>query len=217
MTAGQRPPVGLLGPTPAAARRFVAGLESRLPHFTLVPFSLARFRSDREAPARVVICPAGGSLTADLAFLEATFRGVLWPPPGVDLWGAIAGLRGSHDESPRGARTPGPRSPRRISALLLEGDVTPASARRAAESEAPRRWVVERVQRVRISDAGLEELRRNGIRWSVLEPVEVIGVAASPALAGARSRWRRFLAADVPVWVFPKSDSRRPSRRISTP
>ncbi len=204
MTADLRPPVGLVGPTPAASRRFAAGLASRLPGVTFVPLSLARFRSDREAPARVVLCPAGASLPGDLAFLEATFRRVLWPPPGVDLWAAIAGLRGSHDEPPRGARTPGPRSARRTSALLLEGDVTPEGARRAAASGAPRRWVVERVQRVRISDTGLEELRLRGIRWSVLEPVEVIGVAASPALAGARNRWRRFLPAEVPVWVFPE-------------
>jgi hypothetical protein len=38
----------------------------------------------------------------------------------------------------------------------------------------------------------------------VLEPVEVIGIAASPALADARVRWRKFLPADVPEWVFPK-------------
>jgi hypothetical protein len=63
---------------------------------------------------------------------------------------------------------------------------------------------VERVQRVRIAEAGLERLRLRGIRWSVLEPVEVIGIAASPALADARERWRKFLPADVPMWVFPK-------------
>ncbi len=204
MTADPRPSLGLLGPTPAAARRLVPRLEGRLSGFTLVPLSLARFLSDRRAPSRVVLCPAGGSLAQDLEFLGAAHRRVLWPPPGVDLWGAIAGLRGSHDEPPRGARAPKPGRSRRASALLLEGDVTPARARRAAASGAPRLWIVERVQRVRIPDAFLERLRLRGIRWSVLEPVEVIGLAATPELARTRARWRKYLPADVPVWVFPK-------------
>jgi len=204
VTADPRPSLGLLGPTPAAARRFAPRLESRLPGFSLVPLSLARFLSDRRAPSRIVLCPAGASLAQDLEFLEAARRRVLWPPPGVDLWGAIAGLRGSHDDPPRGARTPRPGGSRRASALLLEGDVTPASARRAASSGAPRLWIVERVQRVRIPESVLAGLRRQGIRWSVLEPVEVIGLAATPELARARARWRRSLAVDVPVWVFPK-------------
>ena len=204
MTADLRPPVALLGPTPDASRGFVPRLERRLSAFTLVPLSPARFLSDRRAPSRVVLCPRGASLPADLAFLESMRRRVLWPPPGVDLWGAIAGLRGSHEEPPRDAPTPGPGRSRRISALLLEGDVTPASARRAMALGAPRHWIVERVQRVRIPEAGLERLRFRGIRWSVLEPVEVIGIAASSALASDPGRWRSFLPADVPVWVFPK-------------
>jgi hypothetical protein len=202
MSPGPRPPLALVGPTPAAARRRASGLERQLSDFELRPLSLSRFLADRKAPIRVVVCPGGASLAADLAFLESIRRRVLWPAPGVDLWGAIAGLRGSHDAPPRSARSPG-RS-RRTSALLLEGDVTPETARRAARSAAPRLWVVERIQRVRIPEAGLESLRLQGIRWSVLEPVEVMGIAASPALAAARSRWKRFLPAEVPVWVFPK-------------
>lgn len=204
MTADPRPPVALLGPTLAVPRSFLPRLERRLPAFSLVPLSLARFLSDRAAPSRVVLCPAGDSLTGDLAFLESIRRRALWPPPGVDLWGAIAGLRGSHEAPPSGARTPGPGRSRRTSALLLEGDVTPASARRAAASGAPRHWIVERVQRVRIAEAALEQLRLRGIRWSVLEPVEVIGIAVSPALANARGRWKKILPAEAPVWVFPK-------------
>ena len=175
-----------------------------MPAFSLVSLSLARFLSDRGAPSRVVLCPEGASLPADLAFLESARRRALWPPPGIDLWGAIAGLRGSHEAAPRSASIPGPGRSRRTSALLLEGDVTPAHARRAAASGAPRHWIVERVQRVRISEAGLEELRLRGIRWSVLEPVEVIGVAASPALANSRGRWKGWLPAKVPLWVFSK-------------
>ena len=204
MTADPRPPVAVLGPTPAAARRFLPRLERRLSGFSLLPLSLARFLSDRAAPSRVVLCPGGASLTGDLAFLESVRRRALWLPPGVDLWGAIAGLRGSHEAPPSGASTPGPGRSRRTSALLLEGDVTPASARRAAASEAPRHWIVERVQSVRIPEAALEQLRLRGIRWSVLEPVEVIGIAVSPALAKARGRWKKILPAEAPVWVFPK-------------
>jgi len=204
MSLDPRTPLALLGPTPVAARSFLPRLERRLSAFSLVPLSLARFLSDRGAPSRVVLCPEGASLSEDLAFLESTRRRALWPPPGVDLWGAIAGLRGSHDAAPKSAPTPGRSSSRRTSALLLEGDVTPASARRAVASGAPRHWVVERVQRVRISGAGLEQLRLRGIRWSVMEPVEVIGLAASAALASARGRWGRLLPADLRVWVFPK-------------
>jgi len=201
----RRPPLALLGPTTGAARRLAPRLEARLPAFSLVTLSLARFLSDRRAPSRVVLCPEGASLPEDLAFLESARRRALWPPPGVDLWGAIAGLRGSHEAAPKSAPIPGPGRSRRTSALLLEGDVTPESARRAAASGAPRHWIVERVQRVRISEAGLEELRLRGIRWSVLEPVEVIGVAASPALARARAKWARLLPDGIAIWRLAPS------------
>ena len=204
MTTDPRPSLGLLGPTPAAARRLVPRLRRRLSGYTLVPLSLARFLSDRRAPSRVVLCPAGGSLAGDLESWDAVRRRELGPPPGVDLWGAIAGLRGSHDEPPPGARAPKPGRSHRTSALLLEGDVTPESALRAAASAAPRLWIVERVQSVRLPKGLQERLQLGGIRWSVLEPVEVIGLAATPELAGARARWRKSLPADVRVWVFPK-------------
>jgi hypothetical protein len=70
-------------------------------------------------------------------------------------------------------------------------------------SGAPRDWIVERVQRVRVGRSGLDELRRLGIRWAVLEPVEVVALAASPALARARSRWAKYLPTDVAVWTLP--------------
>jgi hypothetical protein len=213
VTADPRPTVGLLGPTPAAARRFVARLQRRLPGFLLVPLSLARFLSDRGAPSRVVVCPAGASLAGDLAFLDAARRRALWPPPGVDLWGAIAGLRGSHDEPPRGARAPRPGRVGRASALLLEGDVTSSIARRAAASGAPRLWIVERVQRVRVPETVLAGLRRQGIRWSVLEPVEVLGLAATPELLAARHRWVRLLPPNVTVWPLTS----RPETRVTRP
>ena len=168
-------------------------------------YSLAGFLSDREAPLRIVICPAGESLPEDVRFLDAVRRRVLWSRPGGELAGAIAGLRGEHD-APAADSAP-PRSGRgRTSALLLEGDVTPARAARAVDSGAPRHWVVERVQSVRIPSAPLEELRRLGIRWSALEPVEVIALAASPALARATDRVASRLPAGVPVWTSPASE-----------
>jgi hypothetical protein len=171
----------------------------------LVPLSLSRFLSDRNAPARIVLCPAGGSLADDLAFLESARRRALWPAPGIDLWGAIAGLRGSHEEVPESAPRPASGSSRRTSALFLEGDVTRASARRAAASGAPRHWIVERVQRVRIPEFDLEELRLLGIRWSVLEPVEVVALVATDALAAARPKWARWLPEGLPVWRLARS------------
>lgn len=202
-SAAPRPRVGVLGPTPAVARRLVVRLRARLPGSRLVPLSLARYLSDRRAPSRVVLCPAGSDPARDAAFLKEVRTRVLWSPPGVDLWSAIAGLLGSHEAPPPGAPTPA-AGRRRTSALLLEGDVTPAIARRADAAGAPRHWVVERVQRVRIPRSGLESLARRGVRWSVLQPVEVVGIALSPELASARQRWKRLLPPDVPVWVFPK-------------
>src|SRR5512132_1654233 len=97
--------VALVGPTPAAALR-VQPLVERRSRCRLVPLSLSRFLSDRNAPARIVLCPAGGGLPDDLVFLESARRRALWPAPGIDLWGAIAGLRGSHEEVPESAPRP---------------------------------------------------------------------------------------------------------------
>jgi hypothetical protein len=189
--------IGLVGATLAAAREVRFAAATRLPRARLQPISLARYASDPAAPLKIVLCPAGKSVADDLEFLRAARRAVLWPPPTAELWSAIAGLRGSHDAPPSTA-PPGAR--RRGSALLLEGNLSLPRARRAVSSGAPRDWIVERVQSVRVGPSGLDELRRLGIRWAVLEPVEVIALAASPALARARSRWAKYLPTDVPVW-----------------
>lgn len=208
-------PIALVGPTAAVARAFAPRLARLLPDAALSAFSLDRFLSDRRAPARIVLCPAGRSLRDDVAFLEDARRRALWPRPGGELAGAIAGLRGSHDEQHAGPAPP-PAGRGRTTALLLEGDVTSARAERAAASGAPREWIVERVQSVRIPPARLEELRRLGIRWSALEPVEVIALAASPRLARAPSRWASRLPAGVPVWTSPASGV-RPKRARRAP
>ncbi len=193
--------IAIVGPTAAVARAIVPQLARLLPEAALSAFSLDRFLSDRRAPARIVLCPAGRSVRDDVAFLESARRRALWPRPGGELAGAIAGLRGSHDEQHAGPAQPPAGRGRTTAALLLEGDVTSARAERAADSGAPRQWIVERVQSVRISPTGLEELRRLGIRWSALEPVEVIALAASPELARAPSRWSSRLPAGVLVWT----------------
>lgn len=205
-----RPSVAVVGPSSRVARAAALRLAPRLAAFRVSAYSLGGYLADRKAPARIVIAPAGRGVGGDVAFLEALRRRALWSPPGAELAGAIAGLRGEHDAVPAG---PSPaRSGRgRTTALLLEGDVTRSRAAGAVESGAPRNWIVERVQNVRIPAASLARLRALGIRWSVLEPVEVIALAASPDLARSRARWAARLPAGVPVWT--SSDGEPRSRR----
>jgi hypothetical protein len=177
-----------------------------------MPISLARYATNPRAPLRIVLCPAGRSVGGDIDFLREARRTILWPAPAAEIWSAIAGLRGSHDAPPTGAAA-SPGAARRRAALLLEGDVTLDRARRAASSGAPRDWIVERVQRVRISPKGLGELRRLGVRWSVLEPVRVLAIAASNALIRARARWARLMPPDVAVWSLTS----RPESRVPRP
>src|SRR5688572_719518 len=146
------PRIAVVGPTAAAARAFAPPLAGLLPKDELAVYSLDRFLSDRRAPSRIVICPAGKSVREDVLFLEDVRRRALWPRPDSELAGAIAGLRGEHDAPEPGSAAL--RSGRgRTTALLLEGDVTQARAASAARSGAPRHWIVERVQRVRIPPA----------------------------------------------------------------
>lgn len=194
------PEIGLVAPTAAVARARRSQLSPRLADIRVVPLSLDAFLADAGAPGRIVLCPEGRNVARDLAFLRTVHERALWPPPDAELAGAIAGLRGSHDAVPhRVDSLPGRRG--RQSALLLEHEVTLARARLAASSGAPRDWIVERAQSVRIGAAGLGELRRLGIRWSVLDPIEVIAVAASADLACAKARWSRWLPAETPLWV----------------
>ena len=193
-------PVALVGPTSPVARALAVRLAPRLAPFRVSTYSLDRFLADRDAPARIVLCPAGRNVRDDLAFLEDVRRRALWPRPGSELAGAIAGLRGDHD-APVPGHAPRWAARGRTTALLLEGDVTRDRAGRAVDSGAPRHWVVERVQRVRIPAGGVEELRRLGIRWSAINPIEVIALAASPALTRIPSRWAPRLPAGIPVWT----------------
>jgi hypothetical protein len=173
---------------------------SRLGDVESVRMSLERYASDRHAPLSIVICPAGADVRRDLAFLEDVRRRLVWPPPSSELWSAIAGLRGSHDPPPAGSKPPRQGS-RRRTALLLEGDVTLDRARRAAAAGGPRDWIIERVQRVRVRRKERNALEALGVRWAVLDPVDVRAVVATPALFRARGRWTSWFPRSVEVWV----------------
>lgn len=193
--------VAVVGPTSRVARELALRLAPRLAAFRVAPYSLGGFLADRKAPSRIVIGPSGRLVGDDVRFLEEVRRRALWSTPGAELAGAIAGLRGDHDSLAAGPAPPrGGRG--RTTALLLEGDVTRARAARAVDSGAPRNWIVERVQNVRIPAAPLAKLRALGIRWSVLEPIEVVALAASSDLARSPARWASRLPAGVPVWTI---------------
>jgi hypothetical protein len=191
----------LVGPRqpPAAAARGI-------PCAPLERLSLDDYLRARSAPDRVVLCPQGRSLDADLAFLRAAKSRLLWPSPPSDIADAIAGLvtETAAAATATSAVEPARRPARSRSqgplhaALLLEGLVTRERAEAALASPA-RLWVVESVRCVSLGAADLEALARKGVRWAALRPVELSGLAASGALARARSRWPRWLRGR-PVW-----------------
>ena len=201
-----RAAVALVGPgrPPAAAA-------ARIPHDRLLRLSLAAYLARRCAPERVVLCPAGRSLDADLAFLLAAGARLLWPPPPRDIADAIAGLVAAPVET-RGGRASARSSPPRR-ALLLEGLVTRQRAFAALASDV-RLWVVQDVRRVGLTDADLTLLAREGVRWAALCPVELAGVMASPALQRARSRWPAW-AKGKRVFSLTPTSSPAPRRRPS--
>lgn len=194
----------LVGPRqpPLAAARGIPGAP-------LKRLSLDEYLRARSAPDRVVLCPQGRSLDADLAFLQAAKNRLLWPPPPPDIADAIAGLvtetpdaaaATSAVEPARKPARPRSRGPLHA-ALLLEGLVTRERVDRALASPL-RLWIVESVRSVSLNEADLEDLARKGVRWAALRPVELAGLAASLALARARSRWPRSMRGK-PVWRVP--------------
>jgi hypothetical protein len=194
-------PAAVVVVTPdARINRSARSAISRLGDSECVRMSLERYASARHAPLSIVICPAGADVRDDLAFLEDVRRRLVWPPPSSELWSAIAGLRGSHDPPPAGSTPPRRRTGRRT-ALLLEGDVTLDRARRAAAAGGPRDWIVERVQRVRVPPGERDDLDGLGVRWAVLEPVDVRAVVASPALFRARARWASWFPRTAEIWA----------------
>jgi hypothetical protein len=197
--------VAVIAPTPALAESAAAFLAGRLPE-ALSPFALPDYLALPRAPRRVVLCPSGRSVAADVDFLRAARERVLWDAPEEIVYSAIEGLVGSIPPAPAtgSGRRRAPVSRKRAggtaTALLLEGTVTSARAR-ALSSHDARLWIVEHPGRVRVDRRLMETLRRKGVRWAALEPVLVLAVVASPSLAGARARWARLLPRATPVLI----------------
>jgi hypothetical protein len=197
--------VGVIAPTFALARSATAFLAERLPE-ALSPFALPDYLASPRAPRRVVLCPSGRSVAADVEFLRTTRERILWNAPEEIVYSAIEGLLGSIPAAPapRPGRRPPPVSRKRAGgtavALLLEGTVNTARAR-ALSSQDALLWIVQHPGRVRVDPGLMETLRRKGVRWAALEPVLVLAVVASPLLSRARPLWARLLPRGTPVWI----------------
>ncbi len=189
--------ISVVAPTVSAARAGARALARRSKDVGFVPFSLDRLIESPPVSIRVALCPTGTDVTADLHFLEEARARLLWPAPPPAIRTAIAGLLG---DAIGATRTPPSRENRGSPALLLEGTVTRQRARHALESDA-RIWIVERAGDVRLSGKERERLARHGVRWFALNPVRVIAVIASPALARKRALWRGLLPARTPIWI----------------
>lgn len=198
--------IAVIAPSVRHARIAAARLAWSLPRRSLRPFSIEGFLASGRAPGQIILCPPGQAVAAHRDFLREVRKRLLWTAPDRLLYAAIAGLlthlplRPSRQDA-RGSR-------RRTTALLLEGPVTPARARRALDGDA-RHWIVENVRRVRLNPKELAELARRGVHWSVLEPLRVVAVVVSPELARSRSPWRRLLPAKTPVWVIDRKNVKR--------
>ena len=191
--------VELVAPGMGRARSAAAAFSQRLSGLRCSPVSLSSLLARGPASETLVVCPGGASLERDLDFLARLSERVLWPAPGPELFGAIAGLLGHElpDAPPAAWR----RETRRKVAFLFEGSVTPARARAALASDA-RHWIAESVRHVRLSPQRLASLQREGVRWSALRPLRVVALIASPALARVQRRWRKLLPPGTPIWVW---------------
>ena len=202
MKAGSRP-LAALAPNEAAAGRAARDL-ARRGNAGVLAFSLPRYLRSADAPTRIVLCPAGRDPAADLAFLRNASRRLLWPAPGEILAEAIEGLLGR--ETPQASAGSRPRkgaearSEESAGVFFVEGAVTPARAR-ALLADGARRWIAVNARTVRIGGALFSRLRGLGVRWLALEPIEVVGVLASPALARMRSRWGPLLPPGARIWI----------------
>lgn len=216
----------ILAPTASEAARAARALARQQSGLRLRPYSFNGFLRSRTPPSDVVLYPGERSLGQSVEFLRRVRRRLLWPLPSRDLLAAISGLISRDDlaggfggaEGPQlRTRRPVLRLPAKASAkagggsgggtlasaLLLEGEVTAERAREVLVSRFPREWIVESARRVRLSESEVEGIRRRGVRWRTLDPVVVLALAASPALARARAQWKAFLPARTPVWTLP--------------
>lgn len=210
MTKATSPNLALIGP-----KRPPAAALSRIPPAAIERFSLDGYLAAAAAPDRIVLCPPGKDVEADLAFLHEAKARLLWPAPPREIADAIAGL--VTDAPPGRGRTSARRAGPLSAALLLEGAVTRVRALGALASPV-RLWVVESVRLVRLSGADLALLARAGVRWSALRPVDVTGVLCSPRLARALRHRARLLPRGARIWPAGRAKpsgarSRRPSPR----
>ncbi len=189
------------------ARVAASALRERIPAAAIVPVSLADYLANPGAPPRVIFCATRGSAAAGLSFLGRAAARLLWPAPPTDIGAAIGGLR---ESAPAASAARLRRSGRPRAALLLEGPVDQARARSALAAVAetgPREWVVESVRHVRLRDRGLTTLARAGIRWSALEPVELLAAYVAAPFARAL-RGRAWFPRGTPVWITPGRNPR---------
>ena len=72
-------------------------------------------------------------------------------------------------------------------------------AEAALEAGRPFDWIVESPRHVRLTDSDLDALAGRGVRWSALEPVDLVGVVGPASLARSRRAWSAGLPR-VPFW-----------------
>ncbi len=202
-------PVALVASTVRMARVLGPSASERLGGAPLVPFSIPAYLRAEDPPRRVVLCPPGGSLARDMAFLRRVAARLLWPAPPPRVAEAIEGIRaGDESASPSSGARRSARERRGGGAtLLLEGRVDAARVRVALRNSRTRDWIVESVGSVRLSPRALERLEKDGVRWSVLAPVAVEAVCATRALSRARGRWRALLPPRTPVWITRRGNA----------
>ncbi|HVQ54472.1 MAG TPA: hypothetical protein VMT25_04795 [Thermoanaerobaculia bacterium] len=194
--------IACVAPDRRSAVRAAERVSASLPKARVEAFSLTGYLALADAPDRIVLCPAGRSTDADLRFLALAAGRLLWPGPPGRLRAAIGGIR-PHGERPRRAAAPRKeaRPPIRTSALLLEGLVGPDRARSALAASGPRDWIVESTRHVRLPGRLHRTLARDGIRWSALEPIELVALLATPALVRARAKWSSLVPPRTRVWI----------------
>ena len=198
------------------AEAAASALLSRSPGATLVPAAFAAYLSAPEAPAQVILCATRGRTDRGSAFLARAAARILWPRPPAEMDAAIGGLRAPafhREAAPRRARMPRATPSRgslRSAALLLEGSVDLARARAALSAvgnAGPRDWIVESVRHVRLGEPNLADFAKAGIRWSVLEPIELLAVYAAPSVART-VRLKPWLPRGTPVWITTSRNRR---------
>jgi hypothetical protein len=182
-----------------AARRIAESSRLRAPLTACTPASY--LRRGESAPSRVVLCASAGSAERAASFLRACAARLLWPAPPGDLHRAIDGIRaGAH--APHGPkRAPAATARRHVtSARLLEGRVDGRRAALALATGPPLEWIVESPRHVRLTAAQLAALAVRGVRWSALEPVELVAVYGPASVERSRRAWGNGLPKNVPYW-----------------